>query len=42
MARAAVNGIEVYYEMPKEQWPEEGVLFKGEFPMKLELEEVTV
>ena len=36
------NGIEVYYEMPKEEWPEEGVLFRGEFPRKLEVEEVAV
>jgi catechol-2,3-dioxygenase len=36
------NGIEVYYEMPKEEWPEEGVLFRGEFPGKLEAEEVAV
>ncbi len=36
------NEIEVYYEMPVEEWPEEGVLFKGEFPMKLEAEEAAV
>ena len=35
------NEIEVYYEIPVEEWPEEGVLYKGEFPMKLEPEEVT-
>ena len=36
------NEIEVYYEKPVEEWPEEGVHFKGEFPMKLEPEEVAV
>ena len=36
------NEIEVYYEMPEEDWPEEGDLFEGEFPGKLEAEEVAV
>ncbi len=36
------NEIEVYYEMPKEEWPEEGVLYRGEFPAKLDVEEVAV
>ncbi len=36
------NEIEVYYEMPKDEWPEEGVLFRGEFPGKLEAEAVAV
>ena len=36
------NEIEVYYEMPVEEWPEEGVLFQGDFPWKLEAEEVVV
>ena len=30
------NEIEVYYEMPQEQWPAEGDLFEGEYPAKLE------
>ncbi len=30
------NEIEAYYEMSKDQWPEEGDLFVGEFPGKLE------
>ena len=36
------NEIEVYYETPEEEWPEEGDLFEGEFPGKLEPEEVAV
>ena len=36
------NEIEVYYELPFEEWPEEGVMFQGEFPGKLEREEVAV
>ena len=36
------NEIEVYYEMPEEEWPEEGDLFEGEYPGKLEPEEVAV
>ncbi len=30
------NEIEAYYEMPKDEWPEEGDLFAGEFPGSLE------
>ena len=30
------NEIEAYYEMPKDEWPEEGDLFDGEFPGSLE------
>ena len=30
------NEIEAYYEMPKDRWPEDGDLFDGEFPGKLE------
>jgi catechol 2,3-dioxygenase len=30
------NGNEVYYELPRSQWPKEGPLFKGTFPMSLE------
>lgn len=26
------NEIEVFYELPKDQWPEEGFLFSGKFP----------
>ena len=26
------NEIEVYYELPKDQWPEDGDLFSGHFP----------
>ena len=36
------NEIEVYYEMTEENWPEDGDLFSGEFPGKLEPEEVAV
>ena len=35
------NEIEVYYEMPEDKWPEEGDLFQGEYPGKLETEKVT-
>ena len=30
------NEIEVFYELPKEQWPKEGNIFAGKFPMSLE------
>ena len=30
------NEIEAYYEMPKDQWPQEGDLFEGAFPGTLE------
>jgi catechol-2,3-dioxygenase len=30
------NQIEVFYEMPKSDWPEDGDLFSGDFPLKLE------
>ncbi|MCY3543528.1 MAG: VOC family protein [Chloroflexota bacterium] len=36
------NEIEVYYEMSEEHWPEDSDLFSGEFPGKLEPEEVAV
>ena len=36
------NEIEVYYEMSEENWPEDSDLFSGEFPGKLEPEEVAV
>ena len=36
------NEIEVYYEMPEEEWPENEYLFAGEYPEKLEAEEVAV
>ena len=36
------NEIEVYYEMAEENWPEDSDLFSGEFPGKLEPEEVAV
>ena len=36
------NEIEVYYEMPKEEWPDSEYLFAGEYPEKLEAEEVAV
>lgn len=29
------NEIEAFYELPKDQWPEDGNLFAGEFPQKL-------
>jgi len=31
------NEIEVYYELPREQWPKEGSLFAGRFPVPLEV-----
>ena len=36
------NGNEVYYELPKEQWPQEGQIFVGHFPMNLEDEPADV
>ncbi len=36
------NGNEVYYELPKEQWPQEGQIFVGHFPMSLEDEPTDV
>lgn len=30
------NEIEAYYEMSKDQWPEDGDLFEGDFPGSLE------
>ena len=30
------NEIEVFYELPKDKWPEEGSLFGGQFPGDLE------
>ena len=36
------NGNEVYYELPRDQWPSEGQLFGGQFPMKLEDEPAEV
>ena len=36
------NEIEVYYEMSEENWPQDSDLFAGEFPGKLEPEEVAV
>ena len=36
------NEIEVYYEMSEENWPQDSDLFSGEFPGKLEPEEVAV
>ena len=30
------NGNEVYYELPRDQWPADGDLFSGGFPRKLE------
>ncbi len=36
------NEIEVYYETPKSEWPDEGDLFEGEYPDKLEPEPVQV
>ncbi|MYC06472.1 MAG: VOC family protein [Chloroflexi bacterium] len=36
------NEIEVYYEMSEEHWPEDSDLFSGEFPGKLEPEEVAI
>ena len=30
------NEIEAYYEMPKDEWPEDGDLFGGEFPGTLD------
>lgn len=36
------NEIEVYYEMSEEHWPQDSDLFSGEFPGKLESEEVAV
>ena len=36
------NGNEVYYELPREQWPTEGPLFQGKFPMSLEDEPAQV
>ena len=30
------NEIEAYYEMPKDEWPEDGDLFEGAFPGSLE------
>ena len=33
------NEIEVFYELPREQWPE-GDIFRGSFPMSLEEEPV--
>ena len=29
------NEIEAFYELPKDQWPEDGNLFAGDFPQKL-------
>ncbi|MCH8063631.1 MAG: hypothetical protein IH861_14140 [Chloroflexi bacterium] len=34
------NEIEVFYELPKDQWPKEGSLFEGQFPGDLEGETV--
>ncbi len=34
------NEIEVFYELPKDQWPKEGSLFGGKFPGDLEGETV--
>ncbi len=31
------NEIEAYYEMPEEEWPEDGDLFEGAFPGSLEV-----
>ena len=30
------NQIEVFYELPKSEWPEDGDLFSGDFPLPLE------
>ena len=30
------NEIEAYYEMPKNEWPQDGDLFEGEFPGTLD------
>ena len=30
------NQIEVFYEMPRSEWPEDGDLFEGDFPLPLE------
>ena len=35
------NEIEVFYETPREQWPEDGDLFSGQFPQSLEEEPAT-
>ena len=35
------NEIEVFYELPRDQWPAEGQLFSGKFPLG-SLEEVAV
>ena len=35
------NEVEVFYELPKDQWPTEGQLFAGKFPLG-SLEEVQV
>ena len=32
------NGNEVYYEIPREQWPTGDKIFRGKFPMSLEEE----
>ena len=36
------NGNEVYYELPREQWPTGDQLFSGHFPMSLEDETADV
>lgn len=36
------NGNEVYYELPRDQWPAGDQLFTGHFPMSLEDEPVAV
>ena len=36
------NGIEVYFELPRDQWPNGGNLFGGKFPMSLEDEPASV
>ncbi|MCH7786744.1 MAG: VOC family protein [Chloroflexi bacterium] len=33
------NEIELYWELPKEQWPTEGYLFAGDFPLNVQEEE---
>ena len=34
------NEIEVFYEMPRSEWPADGELFSGKFPQNLESDEV--
>ena len=36
------NGNEVYYELPRDQWPEGDQIFSGQFPMSLEDEPAEV